>query len=385
MFEVYLSNKAKFSKDNFVPFIYNNEISSFAGSIVSGEVCKIYSYNKEFLGLGFFNSQSKIMIRVLSLVDEDIDYNFFKRRISLALKHRENLNFNCMRLVFGEADYLPGLVVDKYNDILVCQFSSLGMYKIKDTIRDILVELLKPRGIYYRNDTSINEKEGIPLEKGYLYGEFDTLVLVEENDLKFYVDVKNGQKTGYFLDQKLNRDYLKHYVKDKVVLDCFSHTGGFALNALKNGAKEVTALDISSFACETIMNNAKLNGFSNINTICLDVFKYLHQDNIKDKYDIIILDPPAFTKSRDKVKNAYRGYKDINLAALKAIKKGGYLFTFSCSGHMTIDLFLEMLQEAIKDSKRMCQMVDFRIQSPDHLTLFQGLELYLKCVVIRVI
>lgn len=386
MFSVYLTKEASLKRDTFIPFIYNNEVTSFKGEIKSGEVCEIRSNEDKFLGQGFFNSQSKIMIRVLTLKDETIDYDFFKNRIQMALTHRANLAFdNTSRLIFSEADLLPGLVVDKYADILVCQFTSLGMYNRRELIKDILVELVRPRGIYLRDDININLKEGIPLEKGYLYNEFPTKVLVKENDILFYVDVENGQKTGYFLDQKLNRDYLKYFVKDKAVLDCFSHTGGFALNAAKNGAKEVLALDISSLACETILENAKLNNFSNIKSKCVDVFNYLHEEDIKDKFDVIILDPPAFTKNKETVKKAYRGYKDINLAALKALKKGGYLFTFSCSQHMNLNLFLEMLNDAIKDSKRICQMIDFRIQSPDHVTLLNGLELYLKCVVLRVL
>lgn len=386
MFKVYVNQNAAKKLNKFIPFIYNNEVISFKGEIVSGNVCDIYSQDELFLGKGFFNSQSKIMIRVLTLKNEEINYDFFKKRIINAVNHRQTLGFtNCLRLVFGEADLLPGLVVDKYADILVCQFTSLGMYKINNMIKDILVEVLNPRGIYYRNDININEKEGIPLEKGYLYQEFPTKVLVKENDISFYVDVKDGQKTGYFLDQKLNRDYLKYYAKDKIVLDCFSHTGGFALNAAKWGAKEVVALDISKFACDTILDNAKLNNFYNIKTICQDAFSYLHEEEIKNKYDIIVLDPPAFTKSKDTVKKAYKGYKDINLCALKALKQGGYLFTFSCSQHMTLELFLQMINEAIIDSKRICQMVDFRIQSPDHPMLLNGLELYLKCVVIRVL
>lgn len=386
MFKIYLTKEASLKLTSFIPFIYNNEVTKFSGEIKTGTVCQIMSFDNKFLGYGFFNSASKIMIRVLTLKDEEINYDFFKERIKQALAHREVLNFsNCMRLIFSEADLLPGLVVDKYADILVVQFTCLGMYSIREDIKNILVELLSPRGIYYRNDININVKEGIPLEKGFLYNEFDTLVKVTENDISFYVDVCNGQKTGYFLDQKLNRDNLKYYVKDKVVLDCFSHTGGFALNAAKNKALEVVALDISQLACDTILANAKLNNFNNIKTLCCDAFEYLHSNDIIDKYDVIILDPPAFTKSKDTVKKAYKGYKDINLCALKALKKGGYLITFSCSQHMNINLFFDMLNEAVKDSKRICQMVDFRIQSPDHLTLLNGLELYLKCVILRVL
>ena len=384
MLEVYLNKDVK---KNYLltPFIYNNEVNRFKGEIKSGEIVKVYSFNEEFIGLGFFNSLSKIMVRLIT-DEENIDIKeLLKERIILATCHRQTLNFyNCLRIVFGEADLLPGLVVDKCNDILVCQFTSLGMYNLREVVKDILVEVLKPRGIYYRNDTSINLKEGIPLKKGFLYNTFPTKVLVEENGLKFYVDVENGQKTGYFLDQKLNRDNLKYYVKDKIVLDCFSHTGGFALNAAKHGAKEVMALDISKLACDTILDNAKLNNFDNIKVTCCDVFDYLRNTQ-NNYYEVIVLDPPAFTKTKDTVKKAYKGYKEINLQALKLLKTGGYLITYSCSQHMTLELFLEMLKDAVKDSKRKCQMVDFRIQSPDHPTLLNGLELYLKCVILRVL
>lgn len=385
MLEIYLNKGVfkSFSPTN--PFIYNNEINRFKGEIVSGCIAKVHSYDGDFIGYGFFNSASKIMIRILTNKEEDIDEEFFRKRIELAISHRQNLSYdNTSRLIFSEADLLPGLVVDKYADILVCQFSSLGMFRLKDMIVNILIKLLNPKGIYMRNDSSINLKEGIPLEKGFLYNEFPTKVLVKENDLLFYVDVENGQKTGYFLDQKLNRDNLKYYVKDKVVLDCFSHTGAFSLNACKHQAKKVVAVDISKLAVETILNNAKLNNFNNIEAIFMDVFDYLRSD-IKDIYDVIILDPPAFTKSKENVKKAYKGYKEINLQALKVLKKGGYLITFSCSYNMTLDLFLEMLRDAVKDSKRLCQMVDFKIQAPDHPTLLDGMELYLKCVILRVL
>ena len=385
MLEIYLNKGVfkSFSPTN--PFIYNNEINRFKGEIVSGCIAKVHSYDGNFIGYGFFNSASKIMIRILTNKEEDIDEEFFRKRIELAISHRQSLAYdNTSRLIFSEADLLPGLVVDKYADILVCQFSSLGMFRLKDMIVNILIKLLNPKGIYMRNDSSINLKEGIPLEKGFLYNEFPTKVLVKENDLLFYVDVENGQKTGYFLDQKLNRDNLKYYVKDKVVLDCFSHTGAFSLNACKHQAKKVVAVDISKLAVETILNNAKLNNFNNIEAICMDVFDYLRSD-IKDIYDVIILDPPAFTKSKENVKKAYKGYKEINLQALKVLKKGGYLITFSCSYNMTLDLFLEMLRDAVKDSKRLCQMVDFKIQAPDHPTLLDGMELYLKCVILRVL
>ncbi len=389
MLEVYLNKFEEKEKLEGFPWIFNNEVNHFKGSIVNGEICKVYTSDNSFLCYGFFNSISKIMVRILSFNENEIiDEDFFRRRIQYAIEHRLNLNFNnsnCCRLIFSEADKLPGLVVDKYGDFLSVQFMSLGMDKIKDTIVKILVSETKCKGIYERDDMPTREKEGLEEKKGYLYNEFNPKVEVLENGIKFIVDIENGQKTGYFLDQKLNRDNVKYYCKDKVVLDCFSNVGGFALNACKNGAKQVDALDISKKACEDIEYNAKLNNFNNINVICDDTFNYLRKEEIINKYDTIILDPPAFSKSKDSIKKAYKGYKEINLQALKIIKKGGYLLTFSCSQHMTPNLFFEMINDAVKDSKRTVQLIDFRIQSPDHPTLLNSEEqLYLKCVILRV-
>ncbi|MBD5390386.1 class I SAM-dependent rRNA methyltransferase [bacterium] len=370
------------------PWVYNNEIHSFIGTIENGEVVQVNSYTNEFVGYGFLNVNSKLMVRMLSLSpNEKIDKDFFKKRIQCALEHRKNIQLGqACRLIFAEADFLPGLIVDQYNDILSAQFLCLGMDKIKQDIIDILVEEVKPKGIYERSDTPVRIKEGLEESKGILYGEFSPRVLVEENGIKFIVDVENGQKTGYFLDQKLNRDMVKYYVKDKFVLDCFSNVGGFALHSCKYGAKHVDACDISKLACEEILSNAKLNGFDQLNVVCIDVFEHLRNPELQDKYDVIILDPPAFTKDKSTVKKAYRGYKEINLQALKIIKSGGYLLTFSCSQHMTPELFMEMLKASAKDSKRKVQFIDFRIQAPDHPALLAGSEqLYLKCMVLRVL
>ncbi len=388
MLTVVLNKYEEKEKLEGFPWIYNNEINSFVGSIQNGEVVRVESFERKFVCYGFLNTNSKIMIRILSLNENDvINKVFFKERIKYALKHRENLftDSNCARLIFSEADYLPGLIVDKYDDILSVQFMSLGMDKIKNDIVDILVELINPRGIYERSDMPVRLKEGLEQVKGPLYGTFDTRVLVLENNIKFYVDVENGQKTGYFLDQKLNRDNVKYYVKDRYVLDAFSNVGGFALNAAKHGAKEVLACDISERACHEIELNAELNNFTNLKTKCCDVFELLRDTSLKDKFDTIILDPPAFTKTKDTIKKAYKGYKEINLQALKLIKSGGYLLTYSCSQNMTSDLFMQMLKEAAVDSKREVQFIDFRVQSIDHPALLSGEEqLYLKCVVLRV-
>ena len=385
MLKIYLRKNEEIEKLNGYPWIFSNEIDRFEGEFESGKVCEVYTSLNEFLCYGFFNSSSKIMVRILSFdKNEKIDKEFFKRRIEYAIEHRKNLGWSATRLVFSEADFLPGLVVDKYGDYLSVQFMSLGMDMIKKDIVDILVELTGCKGIYERSDMPTREKEGLEETKGFLYGKFDPRVLVEEDGIKFYVDIENGQKTGYFLDQKLNRDILRLYAKDKVVLDAFSNVGGFALHACKYGAKHVDACDISERACNEIMINAKLNGYNQLEAKCVDVFDYLHLD-IKDKYDLIILDPPAFSKNKDSIKKAYRGYKEINMQAMKIIKTGGYLLTFSCSQHMTPDLFMQMINEAALDAKRTVQFLDFRIQAPDHPALLQSEEqLYLKCMILRI-
>lgn len=388
MLEVILNLGEEENVLNGFPWIYNNEVHHFNGEIISGEVCKVLTQKKEFVGYGFFNANSKIMVRILTL-DENtvINKDFFKKRILKAIEHRQNLDFSSCRLVFSEADFLPGLIVDKYGDYLSVQFMSLGMDKIKKDIVDILVEIINPKGIYERSDMPVRLKEGLEEFKGFLYGEFNPKVVIEEDGINFYVDLENGQKTGYFLDQKLNRDILRLYAKDKVVLDAFSNVGGFALHAAKYGAKKVDACDISQRACDDISLNAKLNNFNQINAKCVDVFDYLHSEEAKNNgYDLIVLDPPAFSKDKNSIKKAYRGYKEINMQAMKIIKSGGYLFTFSCSQHMTPDLFMQMVKEAAIDAKRIVQFLDFRIQSPDHPALLTANEqLYLKCMILRVL
>ncbi len=370
------------------PWIFSNEVHAFEGEIKSGELCDVYAYDRSYIGRGFLNCASKIIVRMLSFEKITLDENFFFKRIKQANDFRKQLGLeNNYRVVFSEADFLPGLIVDKYGEYLSVQFLSLGMDINKDLIIKALVKLFDPKGIMERSDSAVRKKEGLEEFKGMIYNApFNPHVVIEENGILLQVDLENGQKTGYFLDQKMNRAALKNYVKDKNVLDCFSHTGGFALHALKFGAKKATAVDISQKACDDILANANLNGFTNIEVVCKDVFDYLRDNKYQNQFDVIILDPPAFTKSKDTVRNAYKGYKEINLSALKMIKSGGILITFSCSNHMTPALFLEMLQEASHDSNRIVEMVDFRIQSPDHPIRIDSEEsLYLKCVVLRVI
>lgn len=386
MLNVILNKNEEINILNGYPWVFNNEVNSFDGIIESGKVCKVLSFDRRFIAYGFLNTSSKIMVRVLSLNEDDvIDKEFFRNRIKYALDHRRRLGFSATRLIFSEADFLPGLVVDKYGDYLSVQFMCLGMDMIKTDIVDILVELTGCKGIYERSDMSVREKEGLEQIKGFLYNEFNPRVECEEDGIKFIVDIENGQKTGYFLDQKLNRDILRLYAKDAYVLDAFSNVGGFALHACKYGALHVDACDISQRACEEIMNNAKLNGYNQLEAKCVDVFDYLRDESNKNKYDLIVLDPPAFSKNKDTIKRAYRGYKEINMQAMKLIKSGGYLLTFSCSQHMTPDLFMQMVSEAAHDAKRTVQFLDFRIQSPDHPALLQSEEqLYLKCMILRV-
>ena len=378
MLKVILNKDEEINILNGYPWVFNNEVNNFIGEIENGKVCSVYSFDKRFIGYGFLNTSSKIMVRILSLDENEvIDKEFFRKRIKYAISHRLNLGWSATRLIFSEADFLPGLVVDKYGDYLSVQFMSLGMDMIKKDIVDILVEETKCKGIYERSDMPTREKEGLEQTKGYLYGNFDPRVEIVEDDIHMIVDIENGQKTGYFLDQKLNRDILRLYAKDKVVLDAFSNVGGFALHACKYGAKHVDACDISQRACDEIMNNAKLNGYTQLDAKCVDVFDYLHSD-INNKYDVIVLDPPAFSKNKDSIKKAYRGYKEINMQAMKIIKSGGYLLTFSCSQHMTPDLFMKMVKEASIDAKRKVQFLDFRVQAPDHPALLNSEEqLYL--------
>ena len=387
MFKVILKKKEEERILEGHPWVFSNEVYSFEGEIKSGSVCSLYSFDNKFIGKGFFNGNSKIMVRMLTLNDEEINEDFFYKRIKDAWEYRKSIKLtSSARIVFSESDMLPGLIVDKYGDYLSIQILSLGMEKIKDLIINILVKILNPKGIYERSDVSVRKKEGLEEFKGIVYGDFDPVVMIEENGIKMYVDLENGQKTGYFLDQKFNRDNLKIYVEDKIVLDCFSHTGGFSLHAAKYNAKEVVAVDISSKAVSDITRNANLNSFKNIKAVEADVFEFLRREENNNKFDCIVLDPPAFTKSKDTVEKAYRGYKDINLQAMKIIKSGGFLFTFSCSQHMTPALFLSMLEEAKIDSKRQIQLVDFRIQSPDHPTMLGSEEaLYLKCAILHII
>ena len=392
MYNVILKQNEEKRIKTFYPWIYANEVSKITGKDKQGSICKVLSFKGETIGYGYINHASKIIVRMLKLTNEELDedafgYDFFKDLIHVANQARINQGYaSAYRAIFSESDNLPGLIVDKYGEYLSCQFLTLGMDVRKDMIVDILKEEFNPLGIYERSDVSVREKEGLKEIKGILFGQIPEYVTIKENGLDINVDIINGQKTGYFLDQQANRDTLKYYVKDAKVLDCFCNVGGFSLCAAKYGAKDIYSLDISSRAIEEVKANAKLNGFNNIHPICIDVFKALrdYKEN-KDLFDVVILDPPAFTKSIDTVKEGYKGYLDINTLGLKLVKKGGYLITCSCSQHLTLSLFMKMINEAINHANIKAKLVDLRFQGKDHASLLNMDEaLYLKVAIIQV-
>jgi 23S rRNA (cytosine1962-C5)-methyltransferase len=371
------------------PWIYRSDIQNVDGSYDPGDIVDICSSRNKFLGRGYINLKSQIAIRIMTYEHEEINYGFLYNRIKNAWEYRQRVAdpLSC-RVIFAESDFLPALVVDKFNDILVIQTTSLGMEKYKSQIVDILNDIIKPSGIYERNDIPVRELEGLEQIKGFLSKEFDTRVEMVENGIKFMVDVENGQKTGYFLDQKENRAALKQFVKDAKVLDCFSHTGSFALHAAYYGASQVLGIDISGHAVEFATQNARLNGldgtcrFEAANTF----------DRLRDyydrgeKFDTIILDPPAFKKTKGALEGALRGYKEINLRAMKIIESGGFLVTCSCSHHVDSELFMDILYNAAIDSKRKVRLVEYRSQAKDHPVLLASEETeYLKCAILQIV
>lgn len=370
------------------PWVYANEVSKIEGKDKNGTLATVRDFNGRFIGRGFINHLSKIIVRIISRNEEEvIDQNFFEARIRKAVALRQKLGYdNCYRAVFAEADNLPGLIVDKYDDVLSIQILSLGMEVNRDKILNALIKIFNPKGIYERSDVSVRKKEGLEETKGAIYGDFDTKVVITENGVKMLVDVENGQKTGYFLDQKHNRYALRKYCKDATVLDCFCNSGGFSLNACMGGAKSVIACDISKQALDTVEENARLNGFTTITTLLGDVFEVLRNYK-KDgkKFDVVVLDPPAFCKTAADVKNAYKGYKDINILGLKLVNEGGFLITSSCSHYMTLNLFEKMLNESAKESGRRVKILEMKIQSSDHPSLIgEDESMYLKYFVLHV-
>ena len=387
MYCVYLKKNEEKRVLNGYPWIFANEVYKIDGKDKQGSVAEVRGFDGRFVGFGTINHHSKIIVRMLTLKKEEIDEDFYRRRILAAVEYRKELGYdNNYRAVFAESDLLPGLIVDKYGDYLSVQFLSLGMEVVRETIIKLLVGIFNPKGIYERSDVPVREKEGLEQRKGVIYGEFEPRVTIIENGLKMLVDLENGQKTGYFLDQKENRDNLKCYVKGKTVLDCFCNEGGFSLCAKKYGATEVTAVDISEKAIELVKENAALNELD-IKTEVADVFEKLREyRKDKRKFGVVVLDPPAFTKSADTVKEGYKGYKDVNINGLKLVEKGGYLVTCSCSQHLTLGLFLQMIKESVIESGVRAKLVEIRMQGKDHST-FIGYDesLYLKVAVIKVL
>jgi 23S rRNA (cytosine1962-C5)-methyltransferase len=371
------------------PWVFSNEVERIEGEIKSGEIAFVYSSKNVFIGKGFLNTSSKIFVRILSRIeDETIDVDFFKSVIFKSNQSRLDMGYsNSYRVLFGESDGIPGFIVDKYSEYLSIQILSLGIDLRKEMFIDILVSLFQPKGIYERSDVPVRKKEGLPLFKGVIYGSVPEKIIIRENELKMEIDIIEGQKTGSFLDQQDNHAAIKPYVKNKRVLDCFSHIGGFGLHASFYGAKEVICSDISENAVQSINRNIELNKLSNIKAIEANVFNQLRSYNQEnEKFDVVILDPPAFAKKQEDLKKAYNGYKEINIQALKMITPNGYLVTCSCSSYMTPSLFLEMLIESSCDAKRLTQLVEFRIQSKDHPSLLGSDEsLYLKCIILKVL
>lgn len=366
-------------------WVYANEVAKIEGKDKNGSLASVYSFDGRFIGKGYINHASKILVRLFIRNDDIDDKQFYLAKIKAANDYRLKLGYNnCYRMVFAEADGLPALIIDKYGDYLVMQCLSLGIDMRKKLICECLTELFNPKGIYERSDVAVRKKEGLAEVKGILYGEVPDYCEICENGIKMLVDVKNGQKTGYFLDQKENRFAARRYARGEV-LDCFCNSGGFSLNAATT-ADKVYSCDISELALKNVRDNAELNGFKNIETVCGDVFEVLRTfKREKRQFDTVILDPPAFCKTADEVKDAYRGYKDINLTAMKIVKSGGFLITCSCSHYMTNVLFEKMLQEAAKESGRQVRCIEIKSQAPDHPAALGAEETsYLKFYVLNV-
>lgn len=376
-------------------WIFDNEIDTITGRFKNGEVVTVHDFDGYPMGKGFINQNSKIRIRMMTRKpDQEIDEAFLKMRVKNAWEYRKTtVDTSSCRIIFGEADFLPGLVIDKYEDVLVVECLALGMEQFKETIVNFLKKILaedgiKIRGVYERSDANERTKEGLSKVKGFIGDTFDTNVEIVENGVHYMVDVANGQKTGFFLDQKYNRLAMQRICKGRKVLDCFTHMGTFALNAGIAGAADVTGLDISEYAVSQAEANARLNHLENTvhfrQANVLDELPKLAQAG--EKYDVVILDPPAFTKSREATKNAIKGYREINMKGLKLVKDGGYLATCSCSHFMTQELLAKTVKEAAKATHKRLRQVEFRTQAPDHPILWAADEsYYLKFFIFQVV
>ena len=376
-------------------WIYDNEIESVMGHFEDGDLVLVRDFDGYGLGKGFINRHSKIRIRMMTRnPEQEIDREFLHNRVKAAWEYRKKtVDTSSCRVIFGEADWIPGMVVDKFSDVLVVQALALGIDGMKETIIEELKSVLKEdgvsiRGVYERSDAKEREKEGMERVKGFIGEPFDTNVEIVENGVRYLVDVKDGQKTGFFLDQKYNRLAIQKLCKDARVLDCFTHTGSFALNAGLAGAKEVIGVDASELGVHQAELNAKLNGLENtVRFECADVFDLLPDLEKKgEKFDVVILDPPAFTKSRNSIKNATKGYREINMRGLKLVKDGGFLATCSCSHFMSYELFTQTIAQAAKSVHKRIRQVEYRIQAPDHPILWAADEsYYLKFYIFQVV
>lgn len=376
-------------------WVFDNEIAKMEGNFENGDMITVHDFDGYPMGQGFINLNSKIRVRLMTRdVSREIDRDFLYERVKNAWEYRKKVvDTGSCRLIFGEADFLPGLVVDKFSDVLVVESLALGIDRLKEQIIEILKEILRQdgievRGVYERSDAKVRQNEGMERVKGFIGKEFDTNVQIEENGVKYLVDVKDGQKTGFFLDQKYNRLAIQKLCKGAHVLDCFTHTGSFALNAAVAGAREVTGVDASELAVEQASKNAILNGVQDrAKFLCRDVFELLPGLEKKgEKYDVVILDPPAFTKSRSSIKNAVKGYREINLRAMKLVKDGGFLATCSCSHFMSYELFTETIGQAARNVHKRLRQVEFRTQAPDHPILWAADEsYYLKFYIFQVV
>lgn len=376
-------------------WVYDNEIDQIVGDYENGDIIEVHDFDDYFMGYGFINTKSTITVRLMSRKrDNKVTPELIKKRVQNAWNYRkEVIDTSSCRLIFGEADFLPGITIDKFSDILVVESLALGIDRLKEMIveycKDVLVaDGITIRGVYERSDAKVREHEGLPRTKGFIGDRFDTKVEIVENGVHYYVDVENGQKTGFFLDQKNNRAAIRGLCKGKKVLDCFTHTGSFALNAAAAGASSVLGVDASDLGVAQATENARLNGLDNIATFqCADVFDLLPDLEKKgEKFDVVILDPPAFTKSRASIKKAVTGYREINLRGLKLVKDGGYLATCSCSHFMDPALLEKTIREAARDAHKRLRQIEFRQQAPDHPILWANdASYYLKFYIFQVV
>ena len=369
------------------PWIFRSDIEREDGA-ADGLPVRVLTSAGRFLAMAVYNPRSQISLRILSRRDEPVDGAFIRGRVRRALDYRRRFaDLNSCRLIFAESDGLPAVIADKFGDVIVVQILCLGMERFKADIVDALAQELSPRGVYERNDVPVRELEGLSQQTGLLWGEVPDRVEMQENGVRFLVDVKEGQKTGFFLDQKENRAAIAPFVPGMRVLDCFTHTGSFALHAAHYGAAEVTGVDISEHACACALENARLNGVEDrVRFECANAFDFLRaQQTAKAQYDVVILDPPAFTKTRSAVEGALRGYKEINLRGMKLTRDGGFFVTCSCSQHVTPDLFRGMLMDAQKDAHVQLRQIEWRTQGRDHPILLASPETqYLKCGIFQV-